>query len=286
MPFISASAITPYNSIRGGAAGGSVALLLDSYPNAAAAYSLRRLRTNYSGSTIRVRRTDNTEQDIGFVNNELDTVSLLSFVGSGNGFVVKWYDQSTGNDMGNGIQTTATLQPKIVDSGSVTLENELPVIKFDDSGMDFESLITNSTVRTVFAAFNTSGTAEQQVFINGDFDSKRMQCSLYRSGAGKLGFASTLKASASPDVGGDIATGQSLISAIQTTTSLEGYINASSVSDSNSSRGGAGINNIGYQVSGVRHLIGGFSEYIIYNSDQSADRSAIETNINGFYSIY
>jgi len=285
MPFISASAITPYNSIRGGAAGGSVALLLDSYPNAAAAYSLRRLRTNYSGSTIRVRRTDNTEQDIGFVNNELDTVSLLSFVGSGNGFVVKWYDQSTGNDMGNGIQTTATLQPKIVDSGSVTLENGLPVIKFDDSGMDFESLNTNSTVRTVFAAFNTSGTAEQQVFMNGNFDGNRIQCSLYRSGAGKLGFLSTLKADASPDVGGDIATGQSLVSAIQTTTSLDGYINASSVSDSNTSRGGLG-NVLGYQASGLRHLIGGFSEYIIYNSDQTTYRSAIETNINNFYSIY
>jgi hypothetical protein len=42
-------------------------LLLDLYPNAAVAYSLRKLRDAYSGSAIRVRRSvDNTEQDFGF----------------------------------------------------------------------------------------------------------------------------------------------------------------------------------------------------------------------------
>lgn len=56
--------------------------LLDSYPNAAAAYSLRKLRTAYSGSAIRVRRSsDNAEQDISFVGNDLDTTSMLDFVG-------------------------------------------------------------------------------------------------------------------------------------------------------------------------------------------------------------
>lgn len=57
-------------------------LLLDSYPNAAVAYSLRKLRSAYTGSAIRVRRSvDNVEQDFGFVNNVLDTNSLLDFVG-------------------------------------------------------------------------------------------------------------------------------------------------------------------------------------------------------------
>ena len=61
------------------------ALLLNSYPNAKLAFSLRKLSTSYSGSAIRVRRSsDNTEQDIGFVNNQLDTTSLQSFVGSTN----------------------------------------------------------------------------------------------------------------------------------------------------------------------------------------------------------
>jgi hypothetical protein len=59
-------------------------MLLDLYPNAAVAYSLRKLRDAYSGSPIKVRRSfDNTDQDIGFdSNNELDISSLNSFFGN------------------------------------------------------------------------------------------------------------------------------------------------------------------------------------------------------------
>ena len=64
-------------------------LLPDDYPGAAAAYSLRKLDKDYAGNAIRVRRSnDNTEQDIGFSGNELDTTSLKSFVGSNDGAVV------------------------------------------------------------------------------------------------------------------------------------------------------------------------------------------------------
>ena len=61
--------------------------LLDTYSGAAAAYSLRQLSSTYSGDAIVVRRaSDNTTQNIGFVNNELDTASLESFVKGGNVF--------------------------------------------------------------------------------------------------------------------------------------------------------------------------------------------------------
>jgi hypothetical protein len=40
--------------------------LLDTYGGAKSAYSLRKIRTSYSGYAIRVRRSnDNTSQDIG-----------------------------------------------------------------------------------------------------------------------------------------------------------------------------------------------------------------------------
>jgi hypothetical protein len=59
-------------------------LLLDTYPNAAVAYSLRKLRTAYSGSAIQVRReADNTTQDIGFNStNDLDIPAITSFAGN------------------------------------------------------------------------------------------------------------------------------------------------------------------------------------------------------------
>jgi hypothetical protein len=57
-------------------------LLLDTYSNAAAAYSFRKLSNYYAGSSIRVRRSsDNAEQDIGFAGKNLDTTSLASFAG-------------------------------------------------------------------------------------------------------------------------------------------------------------------------------------------------------------
>ena len=93
--------------------GGGDGLLLDGLSNVACAYSTRKLRTAYSGSAIRVRRSsDSAEQDIGFSGNELDTVSLASFVGANNGLVTTWYDQS-GNGV-NATQSTPGDQPPLV----------------------------------------------------------------------------------------------------------------------------------------------------------------------------
>jgi hypothetical protein len=73
-----------YNSFEIPAGGGS-SLLLDTYP-ATRAYSLRKLSSTYTGNAVRVRRiSDDSEQDFGFVNNEVDIDSIISFVGQ-NGF--------------------------------------------------------------------------------------------------------------------------------------------------------------------------------------------------------
>ena len=91
--------------------------LLDTYSGATAAYSLRQLSSSYSGNAVRVRRaSDNTEQDIGFVNNELDTTSLETFCSGTDGFVTTWYDQS--GNASNFSSATAIAQPQIVSSGT------------------------------------------------------------------------------------------------------------------------------------------------------------------------
>ncbi len=103
--------------------GASFVGALDAYTtNMDAAWSVsRRLLTSYSGSLIRVRRSsDNTEQDIGYIaaTGLLDTASLLSFVGAGNGFVCKVYAQSGGSGK-DFLQTTAFAQLRIVNAGSL-----------------------------------------------------------------------------------------------------------------------------------------------------------------------
>jgi len=107
------------------------AFLLDLISTSATTgFSTRKIASAYAGSALRVRRSsDNAEQDIGFVSNDLDTASMTTFVGANNGFVVTWYDQSgNGRDL---TQATAANQPQIVASGTVdTTINSKPTIHF------------------------------------------------------------------------------------------------------------------------------------------------------------
>jgi len=130
------SMINTIGAIRNNSVAPSFTGLLDTYSGAAVGYSLRRLRTAYSGDCIKVRRaSDSTELDIGFVSNVLDTASLATFCSGTDGFVSVWYDQS-----GNAkpmFNTLASRQPKIVTSGSILLENGKPILTSDGatSGM-------------------------------------------------------------------------------------------------------------------------------------------------------
>lgn len=125
-------------------------LILDSFPGAAVAYSLRKLDKDYTGSAIRVRRSnDNTEQDIGFTaSGDLDTASLKTFVGSNNGFVTTWYNQADSSGVfgtKNATQTTSANQPRIVNAGVVERASSRPTIQFNSHLM-----------RTTFWGIDTS----------------------------------------------------------------------------------------------------------------------------------
>jgi hypothetical protein len=111
MSLIGYGAFTP-------AAGGGGALLLDSLAaTPLAAFSTRKLRSAYAGSAIRVRRSsDNTEQDIGFSGDDLDTAALASFVGSDSAYVKTWYDQSTNATNAGSISNGK--QPRVVNAGT------------------------------------------------------------------------------------------------------------------------------------------------------------------------
>jgi trimeric autotransporter adhesin len=120
----------------------------------AAAYGLRRLYSLWTGAAIRVQRSlDDAKADIGFTaNGDLDTVTLLAFVGSGNGFVTTWYDQS-----GNGrhaTQTDPARQPRIVSNGVIEKQNGRPALLFD--GNAFFSSISVSLPQFSVSLVETS----------------------------------------------------------------------------------------------------------------------------------
>jgi len=107
-------------------------LLYASYPFATG-FSLRKLRNDYSGNCITVRRSsDSAEIDIGFSpSGRVDTTSLLSFCGAGSGYIRRWYDQSS--LVNHAVQSASALQPRIVNSGSLEVnEHGKPVIRFLD----------------------------------------------------------------------------------------------------------------------------------------------------------
>lgn len=121
-------------------------LLLDLFPGAKAAYSLRLLRSLYEGPAIRVKRTsDNTELDIGFFpNGNLDTIALEAFVGSSDGLITILYDQS-GNDINLDNQPTDSKLPRIVIAGITQTSMDRPSLFFDGINDDLLSTISLSS---------------------------------------------------------------------------------------------------------------------------------------------
>jgi len=288
--------------------------LLDLFPNAAAAYSLRKLRAAYSGSAVRVRKevsSVSSETDIGFLGDgSLDTTTLLTFASDADGgdvFVVTWYDQSTNGNYAT--QSTAANQPKIVSSGAVITEgtSAKPAIDFDGvddyfnlpSGLaavfsgqgkalsSFNVASVASVVsgnRTLYSITNTPGSNDN--YYHSSHDGSRFR--FFARGAGGLlkssastntfGAGQYLKVDILPEESAGVQNGDMYIDSAQEVSSFD-YATANKTLTS----GAIGVLLRG-SLSG--YYDGNNQELILYPSDQSTNRAAIETNINTFYSIY
>lgn len=261
-------------------------LLLDTYSGAAAAYSLRKLRTAYTGNAIRVRRSnDNAEQDIGFSGNDLDTSSLSSFVGSNNGLVTTWYDQS-GNGR-NATNTTALNQPSIVTAGVILVENSKPSILFNGSTQRFGTAYTLTFPYSIFAIAKRLITGS-----SGLIGTQRVG----NITAGNFVFfteGSFLKLRHPTTVDVSIADTANLFLGYAGRVSNTGYIGINNSALNNVTSLNATQYNQNVSIGGAstatspfRLWNGYISEVIMYASDESANRTGIETNINSFYAIY
>ncbi len=254
---------------------GQTAGLLETYSGAAVAYSLRKLRNGYYGFAIRVRRSsDNAEQDIAFKSDgTLDTTSLLAFVGSGNGFVTTWYDQS-GNGY-NAYQSTAINQPLIVSSGSLTTNGGKPAIRCAGSTGLLINQISLGTTHSMFAVIDWSGPYKEYFGSFGNSWAFYQVDGEYKA-SGVVGRTNAA-----------FTTNRFLGTLLRVNTQLQYYQNSATL--------GSAFTISSNNVFNLSNLIGedynwGFAgdqqEAIIYTSSMASSRTAIESNINSYYSIY
>lgn len=134
----------------------------------AAAFSLRKLSSSYTGKAIKVRRnSDNTLLDIDFLpSGDLDTIGLKTFVGSANGYVETWYDQS-GNAR-NVTQATLANQPRIVLGGVIEYSGQRPAIYFAGSPQNLSNPFTSVTISypvTVNVVANTKNATTNGAYV-------------------------------------------------------------------------------------------------------------------------
>lgn len=128
-------------------------LFLDAYPNAATAFSVKKINSSYLGACMQIRReSDSAVSEIGFTGVDLDVNSISSFCGISKGYVVKWYDQS-GNGR-NAVQVNNINQPLIYENGSVILKDGIPAIKSDGINDFLKIENSESLFKTEFSGFS------------------------------------------------------------------------------------------------------------------------------------
>jgi len=289
-PFIASSQVIMTARYTAKATTASCTYLIDCYSGSTMAYSLRKLSNSYAGNCIKIRRSsDNTEQDIGFVSDYVDTASMKTFVSSNSAYVVTFYDQS-GNGY-NATNATAANQPRIMNAGAIEYQNSKVTMYFDGSndGLKASSVKLN-TYTTLFSVVKTT-TAKPMFFEHSPnvntydgfffYGSDKSSWFFRRTGShGAVGVNSWL--------GSNIAV-TSLIyngsggayyknGSIQSNGSVSGYVlSNTTVTDEFNlfSRNGTSVFSDGY-----------LSEFVLWSSDKSSDRAAIELNIKTYYSVY
>ena len=254
-------------------------LLLDSYSGAAAAYSLRQLSWAYGGPVVRVRRdNDNAEQD--FTATEVSDGTLAAWVGAGNdGFVRTWYDQS-GNSK-NAEQSNTSKQPKLIESGAIASRSGLDGCLFNGSTTNLVATFNTTSAHYFSGVYVSEANTVSVLARNNSFNGSGY---LYIHNYGYRGSTSGSNAILSYNAP---ESSKVLISAGSAGSGLFLSANGSIVSTNTAFTvlPSTAEMKIG-SFTNSEFLDGVISELLFYNSDQSANRTAIEANINAHYSIF
>jgi hypothetical protein len=212
----------------------------------------------------------------------------LAFVGSGNGFVTTWYDQS-GNAK-DAIQTTAASQPQIVSAGVLTTSNTRASMAFTGGRFLASPSVTRSNTNdamSMYGVYKLNSVARQSQFKWGNTE--------IEPGANSNGVALTQFGSFaySPNSSEYWSTNLALVSVVftgglLTNTSIyyNGTYRAAGITNgSNGNLQTSGAITIGKGI--YSNANSNISELVFYPTGaQNASVNDINTNINNYYSIW
>ena len=259
--------------------------LLDLYGGAAAAYSLRALSRGWlAGDVVEVRSSAGGDP-ASFTASQVANGTLEAWVGVGNdGFVTTWYDQS--GNANDATQIATASQPKIVDAGALVTGG----LDFDgvDDSFGMSNLFSGTTAVAQFAVGNadTTGTAEA-IIGQGSLSSPLGGAWHVTS---EIAFRCAGNSIYDDDfIDANLLLLSTLVAASSTSADVEMFLDGVALGQTGTSSTALDFTtssaNIGVS-SGGAYYDGRIAEIIVYDSDQTANRVGIETNINDHYSIY
>jgi hypothetical protein len=274
--------------------------LLDTYPNAIGAYSLRKLRSAYTGYAVRVVRfPDQSSLDVGFdANGNFDINSVNTFLGSAiYASISIWYDQSGNGN--NATQTTFDNQPYIRYIGvnntlngkiilSTNVANGLRCLQTPISNLQNRpiSIITAGKISAL-----ATNTYENISFYIGGTSNAGGGGSRYEMSANDTILRSSIRDTSTSLAQSSFNTNPFIHQAHFGSTTLTGRFNGvdTSMAINDSGQFSTASNFVLMSAPSNIALFSpniGMYETIFYLSDKTTDRAGIESNINAYYSIY
>jgi hypothetical protein len=201
--------------------------------------------------------------------------------GAGSGFVKTWYDQSVSDQAGtatgnHATQATAASQPKIVDAGSLITGGGIAFDGSDDQ-LDFTALNANDLA--IFSVVKFDSVSGQERILGEDSSNSEG----FGIGSATTGFFRGNGGSSSgPALNATVSTsGDFLYSANRASNTL-GFFTKGVASATATNSDAFKANSIG---GSTNPIDGNVKEIVIYETDQTDNRTAIEANMGEVYSI-